>query len=459
MFAVHGRPALFALVTVTALAVLAVGCGDNVPPLSSDPLRNVMVIDDGFDTSLPVFRERIAAAYTITCSDPAASGDDDPADDDKAALLAELAAPDDRCHLTDGVVPKENPFADLEPERAAWNDDIRHNVWVKGFLSQAPDGRYAAIIDRLTRPEVRFHGTATSGIIAHQNAAAQLVLVERHLDSQEEASAQFTCLTQDSLDRTLALFSDAEVRAAYLARPLSTMDQELRAARVRHGVGMVNESFGTLTRYALELLQQRAGCAPVTLAPYFAAIGELEAAYEQAHAEAGVLVVQAAGNDMALIRGPGDDLDCRLGDPSRLLVGSYGRTGARSSFTNFGSCVNAYAPGEDVVTHLPGDWLFPLDGTSFAAPLLARLIAEDAPRPFAADTARATVIHGLEPNGNVPRTKFPRDLLYVGSPLPSADGAARSALGTQVAPARLVDPVALGKILWPLRLARGRHPR
>jgi len=94
------------------------------------------------------------------------------------------------------------------------------------------------------------------------------------------------------------------------------------------------------------------------------------------------------------------------------LIGSYGYRGAHSSFTNFGQCVDAYAPGENVIGHLPGDWLFPLAGTSFSAPLVVRWLSMTAPRPFAPATARADLVATREPDRNLLASHFPADLLY-----------------------------------------------
>ena len=86
-----------------------------------------------------------------------------------------------------------------------------------------------------------------------------------------------------------------------------------------------------------------------------------------------VLTVVAAGNDGVEIDSGSDSLSCDLGDPKSLLVGAYNPgTLARNSFSNYGACVNLYAPGQAIVVEYAGGWLIWASGTSFAAPLTAR---------------------------------------------------------------------------------------
>merc|ERR1719199_2459089 len=79
----------------------------------------------------------------------------------------------------------------------------------------------------------------------------------------------------------------------------------------------------------------------------------------------GVVVVVAGGNSN------GDA--CRFSPafvPSAITVGSTTSTDARSSFSNYGSCTNIWAPGSDVVSadHRSDTGTRSLSGTSMACP-------------------------------------------------------------------------------------------
>jgi hypothetical protein len=448
------------LACVTAIT-LGAGCGDDMPEASL-PQRNVMVIDDGFDPSLPVVQGKVAGVYTIECADEdpdAQPGGGDEADM-KAALLAELAVPDDRCRLRPGLDPAPSVY-ELPQERGAWNAAVRGDVLIGNPFRASPfDWLYGELVRQLDRTP--FHGTATSGVIATDNPAVNLVLVQMELGTAEAFEEEFECFVQADIDETVALLSDADVKAAYARRPQATVDAELAAARATHGVGIVNQSFSEPARHALEQVQRRASCEQISFEPFYRAWSEVEQVSRDAYPEPGVLVVQSAGNGASLINGPEDSVVCRPGDSHHVLVGSYGRWGGRSLFTNFGECVDVYAPGEDVIGPLPGDWLFPLSGTSFAAPLVARLLSLTTALPFDPTTAHEDLSVEREPNRNLIARHFPSALLYdpgvnkaymsaltspSGAPPPIAGGADR------------ISRAAVHRLLWPLRwTARHRSP-
>jgi hypothetical protein len=272
--------------------------------------------------------------------------------------------------------------------------------------------------------------------------------------------SQFECISQPDIDAAVALISDPDVSAAYLARPLSTLDADLADARARHGVGLVNESFGRTARHGIEELELESGCGVVSFEAYFTTLASLDAAYAQAHREAGVFYVQSAGNDGAQVDGPADSLDCWTAFSAHVLVGAYGSGGAHTSFTNFGACVDVYAPGEGVVTPLPGDWLMPLDGTSFSAPLVVRLLSLTAPTPFDPDSARAALVARREPNRNILGTVFPKELLY--NPGKDAYLGALTAAMPGAALRPVIDRFAAAPLrhaLWPLDWVRRRAGR
>jgi cerevisin len=91
---------------------------------------------------------------------------------------------------------------------------------------------------------------------------------------------------------------------------------------------------------------------------------------------AGVHTVVAAGND---------DKDACKSSPASsggthgaaITVGSVGMSAERSSFSNYGDCVDVYAPGENVISAWIGapDMVNDLSGTSMATPHVTGIVA------------------------------------------------------------------------------------
>jgi subtilisin family serine protease len=461
------------------LAVFA-GCGgdDGGPPASSDdPRRNILLVDDGIDPSAPALAGRVVGLYTITCAPPpapadaAADGDagldgDGGTDGDagatrtdaarewtleevKTAWLGGLRRKDESCHLRAGIDPKPDPLARVARHREAWNRAIRGDRYPGEVMAKEHvDEMVQALTQDLAT--ARTHGTATAGVIAHENAQVRLVLVETQLADPTRALEEYTCVRQSDLERSVSLLADPEIRQAYVDSPTSTLTDELRALRVQHRVGVVNESFGRRARESLEMLQEMKGCPSVDMAAYFAALGPLNAAWSERHADPEVLVVKAAGNESLRLESPTDAIECAPAPSPRLSVGSYDLDGVISEFSNTGACVDVFAPGNDIIVPLPGDWYIPWSGTSFAAPLIARLVSRDGRAPFTPIGARQSILDMRDSSARVHITLFPASIRF--------DPEQRSTRFRLTSRARraLPSPVFLPELRRHLRLLRPR---
>lgn len=466
------------LVSMSSCVLLAVavgGCGDDGPrfvPASADRGQNLMVIDEGFDLSAAEFSGKLVAAYTFDCAggDPGSSdggplGIDGISNaslgDQKQEILTALATRDDSCRLRPGIAPKSDPLASVARFRGRWNAAMRNDQPLGNAFSA---DEWQVLMPALNQAlaEFPFHGTATAGTAAHENDVVRLVLVERPLGDASAISATYTCVAQADLDRFVALYGDPDVVGAYVHQPPSTLDADLESAMAAHTVGLVNESYGSSARLFLEQLQETAGCGATDFTGYFTTLGALDVAQRRATALSAAstspLIVQAAGNDGAQIDSVADALDCDVGDPLNLSVGSLALDGTISSFSNHGACVDLYAPGESVIAPVAGGWYFAVDGTSFASPLAARTLSLLASAPFDPALARQQLLaQNANRGGEIPPAAFPSDFFY--DPQLTATAQALRVAGVATRPRwRPAARIDLHQLLGPLTRRRRGIP-
>lgn len=123
--------------------------------------------------------------------------------------------------------------------------------------------------------------------------------------------------------------------------------------------------------------------------------------------QAGLFLSVAAGNDGGLA-----SLSSPASEPSVCTVAATDKTDRRASFSNYGSAVDVFAPGVDVISTWNDGATNTISGTSMAAPhvagLGAYLLALEGARTPAALCSR---IQKLSTSGIVKNSLTPNNLL------------------------------------------------
>ncbi|HSS39440.1 MAG TPA: S8 family serine peptidase [Polyangia bacterium] len=454
---------------VALLAGCGGGSGVGLTPASKQQQQNVMVVDEGIDPSVPELQGKIAAVYTELCAnggggDASLIPDGGPVDGGakfdslKQQLIAAFHQTDDSCHLASGISSKSDPMKKIAQYKQRWNAMIRANQTTGSAFTASESSAILAVVDD-ELGTFSYHGTATSTTVAHKNDTVRLVLVERQLMSEAQVQAGFTCFDQGEINQVTDLLNDPAVFAAAAAQP-ATLDADFAKAMTAHDVGFVNESFGTTARTVLEAMQStQCPHQPIDLSRYFAVITAVDVAHAATLTGPAVLTVKAAGNDGANINTGADALDCNPGDPTTVQVGSYNpATGVQNTFSNFGACVDLFAPGQAIVTMYAGGWLLPVDGTSFAAPLTAWFGSQQVPTPFTVATARQFLLSSTDATKELLASLFPPDFFYTPGQVSTDAIVVQPARPSRHPPRRGVGPVDLHRFLSPLlrfRAVRG----
>ncbi len=131
------------------------------------------------------------------------------------------------------------------------------------------------------------------------------------------------------------------------------------------------------------------------------------------------------GVSMAIAAGNSDADACNYSPamiPDAITVGATDVTDTSASFTNFGTCVDVFAPGVDILSTIPNESTDIYDGTSMAAPHVCGAIARYlSANPGASPAQVATWVTGTATSGAITfrlgHGTSPNLLLYATCPI------------------------------------------
>lgn len=217
--------------------------------------------------------------------------------------------------------------------RSAWQITAGKAEVAVAVCDTGVDPNHPDLADRILRPGANLaDGTADSGPIAYHGTAVSGVIV-----SVANNGVGGVGIANQS--RVLPLRVSNEANGSALVSTLVACVQYA----ADHGAKVINVSFSGANN------------------PVFDAAGE----YAKSK---GALFFMAAGNE-------GMDTSNSPNFTSFIRVGSTQRADQRSSFSNYGTSVSFFAPGEGIFTTFTGDSFRLVSGTSFSAPIAAAVAA------------------------------------------------------------------------------------
>lgn len=423
---------------------------------TGDPMV-VMVMDDGFDSSHEVFKNKIIGEYTISCETKSSDilkeqagsdevsvekgqgvdaddGDSDGSDavggfkettkentsisdeEMKKSLIESYKSSESSCKINKSIkFNVGSAFKKIEKHRDTWNKSIL----AKKIPSLSKDIRNE-IKDILTgnAENVNYHGTSVASLIAYDNPQVKLVLVQITLGSSGSDSDASECPTQKSIDQFVRLLKDDEVRNAYIESPVDSVEKKLIELLKKHDVRLVNQSFGSHSRESIEKTLMEDGCGTIQFSDYFETLGDLDHAQsiyrlkKFPESKINALKIVSAGNDGTRMDAHADHEKCASKDEIQVIVGALDLSGKIAEFSNHGKCVDYYMLGEQVVAAAPADFLNVIDGTSFSTPLLVRYLTKNFDRNADTDQMKKFLKSKADGNRHLEKNTFPRELAF-----------------------------------------------
>lgn len=267
-------------------------------------------------------------------------------------------------HLTEGAVERlrEHPgVASVSRDRlitdAAWPGTVRNNVgWGLGRIDQRSNNSSYTYLSYSDGAGVNIYAVDSGVDAAHPEFGGRVqpaFTFNSSYPAGEDCNGHGTSVASVAAGATIGVASGATVHDVRTRNCGGMVWLGDRIAGVDWVTG--NRQHPAVMNLSMGLPTFWDGVLP----------GSLSAAVVHAM-NAGVVVVVSAGNDNSDACG---QAPAELS--SAIVVASTSASGARSTFSNFGNCIDFFAPGSGVAVALHGGGFGTKSGTSFAAPYAA----------------------------------------------------------------------------------------
>lgn len=377
---------LLKLLTILLVMVFAVFCKT---PHQSDKTKKrravVMLIDNEFDADIKILKNNVIAQVDLICptqsthSIPRGAAYKKMTEADYVDLAKSIISRSlKRCIVKDKVVNHDKLIRNKLKLTDKLTDEWNSAVKKRDFSS-------------LTNEEVmkvyhyqnhKFsHGTASASIISYKNQDPVVAFVFVHISEPDQGNLDESECAKPEYKYHFKNLAKALVNKdviAWSASQEDTWSKSVMDVAEKYKVDFINFSSGYQTYDNTKEYYQQKNCKE--FGDYITSLQKISALQRSKSKifdnSQPYLFFQSAGNTSYKINTPSDIGRCTAKDDNHLVIGSYDAFNRISSFSNYGKCVDYYNLGSQVIAVLPGNVLFPQDGTSFATPLVIRYLTK-----------------------------------------------------------------------------------
>ena len=275
------------------------------PQKKSDGKFNILVVDDGFDLDLDVFKGKVLGNFRYKCDDSKRPnrGDDEPIsyEDFKTRTIEfnELEADFELNHCEvvnndrSGISPRFNDIAeykelwnkrisnksalsasDLTPAELVQIEELQQNLSSIDDVLNGEGGKYS------------YHGTQVASVMAFQNPNVNVLAVHIDLgapsDPDDSDSEGPECPQARELEWFARLYEDQEYFDAKVNLPVGTFERELEKLSNEHDIDIFNASFGRNPFAVTVELLEEAGCNPAGFLEFLVATEKFDEKVKEA---------------------------------------------------------------------------------------------------------------------------------------------------------------------------------
>ncbi len=345
------------------------------PPQNNEHI--VMLVSTGFDPEHEAYKNQILEKYSIICKTEGS--------EDKKSSLRDLSVQlrsnaktllfGDKCEIYKGIFAYNHNNENQEHKQylSQWNASLRANTYPQHFDEMSKN---------LEIETLKSEGTTLASILTYKNPNVGIILVDTrnrgiYFSSQCDE-------IQKNYEEGLKILKDKNVENQLLEKADLSEWKILDTFAKRHRVTLLVKpnslSKGDLKKHLL--VDKKCSRSVYKAAKMF--YTERSYIIEKIAKRLGIfydqepfLTIQSAGDEATRIDSKKEFFDCSPSD-NHIVVGACD-SHSRKLFenTNYGKCVDFYAPGTHVIVNTPSNFLFWKDGSDFATALVARYITKE----------------------------------------------------------------------------------